>query len=90
MRRRAALIGVAVAAVAVPSGAALGAGPPVSPQASCVATITSYEASQLQPGSVGEEVSGLATSAPGLGRSLVSDLAKAHAGSIEACREAEG
>jgi hypothetical protein len=70
----------------VPSGAALGAGSP----ASCVATITSYEASQLQPGSVGAEVSGLATSAPGLGRELVSNLAKVHAGSIAACVAQEG
>jgi len=83
------VLGAAVAALAVQSGAALGAGPPASPQASCVATITSYEASQLQPGSVGKEVSGLATSAPGLGREIVSGLAKAHAGSIEACFEAE-
>jgi hypothetical protein len=77
-----------VAAVAVPamlSGAALGAGP----QASCVATITSYEGSQLQPGSVGKEVSGLATSASGVGRDIVSDLAKAHSGSVEACLAAE-
>jgi hypothetical protein len=89
MSRLAAALTAAVAVLAVQSGAALGAGPPASPQASCVATITSYEASQLQPGSVGKEVSGLATSAPGLGRDLVSDLAKAHAGSIEACFDAE-
>jgi hypothetical protein len=90
MRRLAAALTAAVTVLAVQSGAALGAGPPASPQASCVATITSYEASQLQPGSVGKEVSGLATSAPGLGRDLVSDLAKAHAGSVEACLIAEG
>ena len=89
MNRYVAVIVAAVAALAVPGGAALGAGPPASPQASCVATITSYEASQLQPGGVGEEVSGLATSAPGLGRRLVSDLAKAHSGSVEACLAAE-
>ena len=88
MRRLAAAL-TAVAVLALQSGAALGAGSPASPQASCVATITRYEASQLEPGSVGKEASGLATSAPGLGRNLVSDLAKAHTGSIEACFEAE-
>jgi nitrate/nitrite transporter NarK len=80
----------AVAALAVPSGAALGAGSPASPTASCVATITSYEASQLEAGAVGEEVSGLATSAAGLVGGIVSGLGKAHAGSIDACFEAEG
>ena len=84
------MLATAVAALAVQSGAALAAGPPASPQASCVATITSYEASQLQPGSVGKDVSGLATSAPGLGRDIVSELAKAHSGSVEACLAAEG
>jgi hypothetical protein len=59
----------------------------VSPQASCVAVITSYEASQLPPGSVGHEVSGLATSAPGLGATVVSPLARDHFGSIGACAE---
>ena len=90
MKRRTALVVAAGAALAVPSGVALGAGPPASPHASCVATITSYEASQLQPGSVGKEVSGLATSGPGLGRAIVSDLAKTHSGSVEACLAAEG
>lgn len=90
MKRRAALIVATVAALTVPSGAALGAGPPASPNASCVATVTSYEASQLGPGAVGGEVSGLATSAPGVVGGLVKDLAKAHAGSIDACFAAEG
>jgi hypothetical protein len=90
MRRLAAALTGTVAVLTLQCGVALGAGSPTSPQASCVATITSYEASQLEPGSVGKEVSGLATSAPGLGRNLVSDLAKVHAGSIEACLEAEG
>lgn len=83
------MLAAVVAALAVPSGAALGAGPPASPQASCVATITSYEASQLPPGSVGEEVSGLATLAPGVVGGLVSELAKVHSGSVEACLMAE-
>ena len=88
MRRAAVLIAL-LGALAVPSGVALAAGSPASPHASCVATITSYEASQLLPGSVGKEVSGLATSAPGLG-GFVSGLANAHAGSIDACVEVEG
>jgi hypothetical protein len=80
----------AVGALGASSGAAIAAGPPANPNASCVATITSYEASQLQPGAVGEEVSGLTTLAPGFVGDLVSALAPTHAGSIEACVEAEG
>lgn len=90
MTRRAVVVVAAVVALALPSGVALGAGPPASPHASCVATITSYEAAQLPPGAVGKEVSGLATSAPGIVGGIVSELAKAHAGSIDACLEAEG
>ena len=89
MKRRAAVLIAALAALGVSSGAALAAGSPASPEASCVATITSYEASQLQSGAVGKEVSGLATSAPGVVGSLVSDLARTHVGSIEACAGAE-
>lgn len=87
MKRRAALVVAAVAALGASNGAALAAEPPASLKASCVASITSLEASQLQPGAVGKEVSGLATSAAGVG-GLVSDLAHAH-GSIEACVGAE-
>jgi len=87
VKGRAALFVAAVVALAASNGAALAAGSPASPNASCVATITSFEASQLQPGAVGKEVSGLATSAAGVG-GLVSDLAHAH-GSIEACIGAE-
>ena len=54
-------------------------------QSSCVAIITSFEASQLPAGAVGAEVSGLATSAPGFVGEFVSGLAKEHAGSIAAC-----
>jgi hypothetical protein len=89
MKRRSAVLVAAVVALGLSSGAALAAGSPASPKASCVATITSYEASQLQPGAVGKEVSGLATSAPGVVGSLVSDLARTHGGSIEACAGAE-
>ena len=61
---------------------------PANPRSSCVALITSYEASQLAPGAVGEEVSGLASS-PGLGSALVSPLARVHLGSIGSCQQAE-
>jgi hypothetical protein len=48
--------------------------------ASCVGIITSAEGSQLPPGSVGQEVSGLARSVPRLGQALVSPLAREHGG----------
>ncbi|MCA1678653.1 MAG: hypothetical protein LC777_06745 [Actinobacteria bacterium] len=60
---------------------------PANAAASCVAVITSYEASQLPAASVGREVSGLAKSAPGLGQAAVSPLAQKHLGSIAACAE---
>jgi hypothetical protein len=88
--KRLLFVHVAAVSALVASGAALGQEPPANPRASCVATITSFEATQLPPGSVGAEVSTLATSlGPGtLGR-LVSDLAKVHAGSIEPCFASE-
>jgi hypothetical protein len=75
--------------LAASSGAA-SVEPPADPPPSCMALITSYEVSQLAAGFVGHEVSGLATSGPGLGRALVSPLAHKHLGSFESCREAEG
>jgi hypothetical protein len=61
------------------------ASPPATSPASCVGIITSAEASQLPPGSVGEEVSGLAQSVPRLGQALVSPLARTHLESIGQC-----
>jgi hypothetical protein len=87
MRRIAITLTAALALIGA-SGAAASAQPPASPQASCVAVITSFEATQLAPGSIGSEVSGLAAS-PGLGSALVSPLARAHLGSIAACQQAE-
>lgn len=78
---------IALALLAAPSAVAV-AEQPANAHASCVAVITSYEASQLPPGSVGAEVSSLASS-PGLGATLVSPLAQRHLGSIDACRRAE-
>ena len=56
------------------------ASPPANSPASCVGIITSAEASQLPPGSVGQEVSGLAHGVPRLGQALVSPLARTHGG----------
>lgn len=74
---RQSLIAISCAAVA------LGGLPGIasaSPPASCVGIITSAEGSQLPPGSVGQEVSGLARGVPRLGGTLVSPLAKEHGG----------
>ncbi len=87
MRRIAITISVA-AAMLVGSSAAAATEQPANPRSSCVALITSYEASQLAPGSVGAEVSGLASS-PGLGSALVSPLARTHLGSISTCLQTE-
>jgi hypothetical protein len=54
--------------------------PAAGGSASCVGIITSAEGSQLPPGSVGQEVSGLARSVPRLGEALVSPLAREHGG----------
>ncbi|HEX4671754.1 MAG TPA: hypothetical protein VH279_05780 [Solirubrobacteraceae bacterium] len=80
-------LALAATGVAALAGSA-SAQQPASGRASCVAVITSYEASQLPPGSVGTEVSGLASD-PGLGAALVSPLARVHPGSLEACHMAE-
>jgi hypothetical protein len=79
MRR--AVVGVAIGAVAaaVLSGSAV-ASPPQS--ASCVATLTSYEATQLPAGSVGAENSSLA--GPGFGQ-VASGLAQSHLGTLGDC-----
>jgi hypothetical protein len=70
---------IVVGAVAATSGTA-GASPP--PSASCAAILTSYEATQLPPGFVGAEVSGLAE--PGFGE-VVSGLARSRLGTLEEC-----
>lgn len=80
----------ALAAVAVALTPTAAAAQSASPQASCVAVITSYEASQLPAGSVGHEVSGLARSVSPLGSELVGPLARRHLGSVADCAQAEG
>jgi hypothetical protein len=87
--RRALITATTVVAMLVGSSAATSAEQPANPRASCVAVITSYEASRLAAGFVGNEVSGLARSLD-LGSALVSPLAHGHLGSIEACFQAEG
>jgi len=82
-------ITAAVAMLAV-SGTGASAQQPANSGASCVALITSYEASQLASGFVGQEVSTFATSGPGLGTVLVAPLANAHLGSVESSLAAEG
>ena len=72
---------IGISCVAVAFGGLVGtASARPAPAASCVGIITSAEASQLPPGSVGQEVSGLARSVPRLGEALVSPLARAHGG----------
>jgi hypothetical protein len=83
VRRRTTTLVTAAVALGLWTGAAPAAGS-AGPNASCVGTITSFEATQLEPGAVGTEVSALATSAPMLG-AFVSDLAHAHGGSIGGC-----
>lgn len=56
------------------------AAPP--PSASCAGIITSFEATELPPGFVGDEVSDLA--GPEFGK-VVSNLARSHLGSLEEC-----
>jgi hypothetical protein len=71
---------ITVACAAVTFGGLLGASASraADASASCVGVITSYEASQLPPGSIGREVSELAHAVPNLGRALVSPLAREH------------
>jgi hypothetical protein len=68
-----------MAIAAVLSGPA-GASP--SPAASCAAILTSFEATELGPGFVGAEVSGLA--GPGFGP-VIRDLAGSHLRTLEDC-----
>jgi hypothetical protein len=82
--RRRLLVAMASLGAMLLAAAPTPAGASTDPHASCVGSITSYEASQLLPGSVGAEVSGLAGSGPGLGITMVSPLAREH-GSIGAC-----
>ena len=74
------MIGTIVAVVAAALSGSAGASPP--PAASCAAILTSFEATQLPPGFVGAEVSGLA--GPGFGK-IISGLAQSHLGTLDGC-----
>jgi hypothetical protein len=74
------VIGATVVAAAAALAGSASASPP--PSASCVAILTSYEATQLPAASVGAEVSGLA--GPGFGQ-VVSALAASHLGTLDDC-----
>jgi hypothetical protein len=87
MLKRALVAGVVIGMPVLHSGTATAQ---VSAPASCVAIITSYEATQLQRGFVGREVSEFATSGPGLGAYLVGPLAHQHLDSFVECRAVEG
>jgi hypothetical protein len=87
MRRALVTLATLVAAL-VSSATTASVAHAVSPQASCVGLITSYEASQLPAGSVGGEVRELAQSVPSLGSVQVSPLARERRGSIENCAQA--
>jgi hypothetical protein len=76
---RLAIGAIALGVAAALSGSA-GASPPAA--ASCAAILTSFEATQLPPGFVGAEVSGLA--GPGFGM-IINNLAKNHLGTLEDC-----
>lgn len=73
-------VGAIVVGVAAVLAGSAGASPP--PAASCAAILTSFEATQLPPGFVGAEVSGLA--GPGFGM-VIRDLARSHLGTLEDC-----
>ena len=77
MRRT--VVGISCVAVAFGGLLATASASP-APAASCVGIITSAEASQLPPASVGQEVSGLARNVPRLGETLVGPLAREHGG----------
>lgn len=77
--RKGLTVAATVALAATLSGPA-GAAPPQS--ASCAAILTSFEATQLPPGFVGTEVSGLA--GPDFGQ-VISGLAQSHLGTLENC-----
>lgn len=72
--------GIALVAALVAAAPA----PAAAPQGSCVAAITSFEASQLGPGAVGAEASAIAQLGPTALAELVRALAKEH-GTLAAC-----
>jgi len=75
-------IALAISAATVMPAAAQGM---TSPNASCVGVLSDAEAHLFPHGFVGQEVSGAATSAPGVVGEFSETVAKNHAGTIEGC-----
>lgn len=75
---------IAIGATVVAAAAMLSSSAVASPSssASCAAILTSFEATQLPPGSVGAEQSSLAGA--GFGQ-VVSGVAQSHLGTLEDC-----
>ena len=85
MRRISFLVVVVGALVAPIGGASAAAQGVTSPNASCVGVLSDAEAHIFPHGFVGQEVSGAATSAPGVVGEFSATVAKNHAGTIEGC-----
>ncbi len=85
MRRDTFLVVVLVGALFAPIGGASAAQGVTNPNASCVGVLSDAEAHLFPHGFVGQEVSGAATSAPGVVGEFSSTVAKSHAGTIEGC-----
>ena len=86
MRRRASVVvAFTIAALAVPIGDAFAEPGVTSPNASCVAILSNAGGAPLPGRVVGQEVSGFATSAPGVVGEFSRSAAQNHAGSLEGC-----
>ncbi len=86
MRRIASLVvAFGLASLFMPIGAAFAESGGTSPNASCVGILSNAETHLFPHGFVGQEVSGVATSAPGVVGDFSRVVAKNHAGSLEGC-----
>jgi hypothetical protein len=83
--RRVTFFVVLVGALFAPIGGVSAAPGVTSPNASCVGVLSDGEAHLFPHGFVGQEVSGFATSAPGVVGEFNQTVAKNHAGTIEGC-----
>jgi hypothetical protein len=83
--RRVTFLVVLVGALFAPIGGASAAQGVTNPNASCVGVLSDAEAHLFPHGFVGQEVSGAATSAPGVVGEFSATVAKNHAGTIEGC-----
>jgi hypothetical protein len=77
--------GIALAISAATGMPAAAQGGATSPNASCVGLLSDAEAHLFPHGFIGQEVSGAATSAPGVVGEFGKTVAKNHAGTIEGC-----